>query len=350
MVHAAVAEAQPGEVLVLTMPEPRAGRARRRAARDAGEGPRRRGDRSSTRAVRDVEELRRARACRSGRAACACAAPTKQAPRRDRRAGGGRRRDDPPGRRRRARRRRRRRGRARARRRGAGRRASARASGSATSAPSCRQARSPTTSTACGRSSRSDDERCTTSPGSATPSCSRRSPRRACASSSTCSGWRSEAREGQSVYLRGWGDYLRYSLKLTECRQAGLAHMALRAWSPEALERRVAAIEATGLGAGWIDGDVGHGPGVPLHRSRRPRVRALLRGRALRRRPSTCSRRGGTSPSATSAAAPRSSGSTTSTCSPPTSRASRVFCPGAARLPPVRADRARRRHRGGRAG
>ena len=36
--------------------------------------------------------------------------------------------------------------------------------------------------------------------------------------------------------------------------------MALRAWSPEALERRVAAIEATGLGSGWIDGDVGHGP------------------------------------------------------------------------------------------
>ena len=28
-----------------------------------------------------------------------------------------------------------------------------------------------------------------------------------------------EAREGQSVYLRGWGDYLRYSLKLTESPQ-----------------------------------------------------------------------------------------------------------------------------------
>ena len=43
-------------------------------------------------------------------------------------------------------------------------------------------------------------------------------------------------------------------------RTAGLGHVALRAWSPEALERRVAAIEATGLGRGWIDGDVGHGP------------------------------------------------------------------------------------------
>jgi catechol 2,3-dioxygenase len=36
--------------------------------------------------------------------------------------------------------------------------------------------------------------------------------------------------------------------------------MAIRAWSPEALERRVKAIESTGLGIGWIDGDLGHGP------------------------------------------------------------------------------------------
>jgi catechol 2,3-dioxygenase len=68
-----------------------------------------------------------------------------------------------------------------------------------------------------------------------------------------------EARQGQSVYLRGWGDYQRYSLKLTEAPLPGLGHMALRAWSPGALDRRVQAIERTGLGRGWIDGDVGHG-------------------------------------------------------------------------------------------
>jgi catechol 2,3-dioxygenase len=73
-------------------------------------------------------------------------------------------------------------------------------------------------------------------------------------------GMEEEARDGGSVYLRGWGDYLRYSLKLTEAAQPGLGHMALRAWSPEALARRVEAIEATGLGRGWTDGDVGHGP------------------------------------------------------------------------------------------
>src|SRR5437773_7004663 len=73
-------------------------------------------------------------------------------------------------------------------------------------------------------------------------------------------GMEEEARQGQSVYLRGWGDYLRYSLKLTESPQGGLGHMALRTWGPEALERRAAAIGQTGLGRGWIDGDVGHGP------------------------------------------------------------------------------------------
>jgi catechol 2,3-dioxygenase len=69
-----------------------------------------------------------------------------------------------------------------------------------------------------------------------------------------------EAFEGQSAFLRGWGDYQRYSLKLTEAPEAGLGHMAIRAVSPAALERRAAAIEATGLGRGWMDGDLGHGP------------------------------------------------------------------------------------------
>lgn len=69
-----------------------------------------------------------------------------------------------------------------------------------------------------------------------------------------------ESRAGQSVFLRGWGEYQPYGLKLTESALPGLGHIALRAWSPEALERRVLAIDATGLGDGWIDGDHGHGP------------------------------------------------------------------------------------------
>jgi catechol 2,3-dioxygenase len=69
-----------------------------------------------------------------------------------------------------------------------------------------------------------------------------------------------EATEGGSVYLRGWGDYQRWTLKLTESDTSGLGEMALRAWDDEALQRRVALIEASGFGEGWIDGDVGHGP------------------------------------------------------------------------------------------
>ena len=45
-------------------------------------------------------------------------------------------------------------------------------------------------------------------------------------------GMEEETRDGQSVYLRGWGDYLRYSLKLTESETSGLGHVGLRAWSP----------------------------------------------------------------------------------------------------------------------
>jgi catechol 2,3-dioxygenase len=74
-----------------------------------------------------------------------------------------------------------------------------------------------------------------------------------------------ESRDGSSVYLRGWGEYQPYGLKLTESALPGLGHMAIRAWSAAALARRVAAIEATGLGIGWIDGDHGHGPAYRFH-------------------------------------------------------------------------------------
>ena len=67
-------------------------------------------------------------------------------------------------------------------------------------------------------------------------------------------------RQRDSVYLRGWDDYERHTLKLTASKTSGMAHMAFRARSPQALERRVAAIESSGYGIGWTDGDLGHGP------------------------------------------------------------------------------------------
>lgn len=36
-----------------------------------------------------------------------------------------------------------------------------------------------------------------------------------------------EFRQGQSVFLRGWGEYQPYGLKLTESRLPGLGHMAI---------------------------------------------------------------------------------------------------------------------------
>jgi catechol 2,3-dioxygenase len=65
--------------------------------------------------------------------------------------------------------------------------------------------------------------------------------------------------QGDSVYLRAFGDYERSSVKLTESSAAGVGHIAYRTVSEEALERRVAALEAAGAGGAWLDGDLGHG-------------------------------------------------------------------------------------------
>jgi catechol 2,3-dioxygenase len=66
-------------------------------------------------------------------------------------------------------------------------------------------------------------------------------------------------REGQSVYLRAFDDYEFHTLKLTTSETTGVAHIGYRCASPQALERRVAAIEAMGCGLGWHNGDLGHG-------------------------------------------------------------------------------------------
>jgi len=73
-------------------------------------------------------------------------------------------------------------------------------------------------------------------------------------------GMQESGRQGKSVYLRGFDDYEHHTLKLTAAKTSGIGHFAFRASSPQALERRVAALEAGGLGLGWTDGDLGHGP------------------------------------------------------------------------------------------
>jgi catechol 2,3-dioxygenase len=78
-------------------------------------------------------------------------------------------------------------------------------------------------------------------------------------------GMTESARVGDSVYLRAWDDYERYSLKLTGAASSGLGHAAFRARSPQALLRRVRAIESSGLGVGWHEGELGHGPAYQFH-------------------------------------------------------------------------------------
>jgi catechol 2,3-dioxygenase-like lactoylglutathione lyase family enzyme len=78
-------------------------------------------------------------------------------------------------------------------------------------------------------------------------------------------GMTATARAGDSVYLRGWDDYEHHTLKLTASKTSGMGHMAFRAHSPQALERRVAALKKSGHEIGWSDGDLGHGPAFQFH-------------------------------------------------------------------------------------
>ena len=78
-------------------------------------------------------------------------------------------------------------------------------------------------------------------------------------------GMTESGRQGESVYLRGWDDYERASLKLTGSATSGMGHAAFRARSPQALARRVAALERSGAGVGWHEGELGHGPAYRFH-------------------------------------------------------------------------------------
>ncbi|MCW5852139.1 MAG: catechol 2,3-dioxygenase [Anaerolineae bacterium] len=68
------------------------------------------------------------------------------------------------------------------------------------------------------------------------------------------------ARAGQSVYLRAYEDFYHHSLKITEARQPGLGHVAWRTTSPQALNRRVSVLADLGVGRGWCENELGHGP------------------------------------------------------------------------------------------
>lgn len=76
----------------------------------------------------------------------------------------------------------------------------------------------------------------------------------------------------RSVYLRARGDYELHTLKLTEADRCGIGHIAWRMSSDAALERRAAALERSGAGLGWSEGDLGHGR---AYRARAPEGRTV---------------------------------------------------------------------------
>jgi len=78
-------------------------------------------------------------------------------------------------------------------------------------------------------------------------------------------GMTESGREGNSVYLRAYDDYERHTLKVTDAKVPAMGHCAFRTRSPQALERRVAALKGSGFEVGWTDGDLCHGPAYLCH-------------------------------------------------------------------------------------
>lgn len=68
------------------------------------------------------------------------------------------------------------------------------------------------------------------------------------------------AEEGQSAYLRAWGEHFHHSLVVTEGAETQLKHLGWRTAGQEELDIAVARIEASGQGEGWEEATPGHGP------------------------------------------------------------------------------------------
>ena len=65
--------------------------------------------------------------------------------------------------------------------------------------------------------------------------------------------------EGQSAWLRAWGEFFHHSLKLTEGPAPGLVHAAWRVDGPDDLELAARRVLDHGVAGQFVDGDVGHG-------------------------------------------------------------------------------------------
>jgi catechol 2,3-dioxygenase len=66
-------------------------------------------------------------------------------------------------------------------------------------------------------------------------------------------------RDGTSTYVHAWDDYEAFTVKVTASDLPGVGRTWLRAAGPDSLARRIAIVEAAGLGKGWADGEYGIG-------------------------------------------------------------------------------------------
>ena len=77
---------------------------------------------------------------------------------------------------------------------------------------------------------------------------------------------------GQSTFFRGWGEHYRHSLEVIEGPYGALRLIGWRTEGPEELDIAVRALEAKGVGIGWVNDGFGRGaayryrgPGGHLH-------------------------------------------------------------------------------------
>jgi len=77
-------------------------------------------------------------------------------------------------------------------------------------------------------------------------------------------GLEEEMRVGDSVYMRGWGDFTKYTLTLTEAEEAGVDHIAFRVEEPADLERYAERVAETGYDVEWREAgaEPGHGEAI----------------------------------------------------------------------------------------
>jgi catechol 2,3-dioxygenase len=66
-------------------------------------------------------------------------------------------------------------------------------------------------------------------------------------------------RQGQSVFLRAWGEWLHSSLIITEGPESAVGHIAWRTYGPEDPDTVAARLSGTDLSLGWVESSVGHG-------------------------------------------------------------------------------------------